>query len=54
MSERDHIWNPGICTCENKGYSKSIADDTVITCDEIMDAVAKSYVDTSKNCTNKF
>ena len=40
-----YIWNPATCSCENAKYLASIIDDSVIMCDEIIDADAepKSY-----------
>ena len=35
MCEKDYIWNPATCSCENGKYLASIIDDSVITCDEI-------------------
>ena len=44
--EKDYIWNPAICSCENGKYLASIIDDdSVIMCDEII---------TKKNYSNKF
>ena len=40
ICEKDYIWNPA--ACENGKYLVSIIDDSVITCDEIIDAEAKS------------
>ena len=31
------IWNPSSCACEINRYLKSIADDFIITCDEVID-----------------
>ena len=36
------LWNPTRCTCENGKYFRSIIDHSVVTCDEIINAVAKS------------
>ena len=36
MCKKDYSWNSGTCICENKRYSKSIADDQVIVYDEIV------------------
>ena len=33
---KDYSWNPSTCICENDKYLKSIADTSVITCDEII------------------
>ena len=35
---KKHIWNPATCTCENDKYSGSIIDNSVITCDRIIEA----------------
>ena len=35
VCEKDYIWNPGTCTCDNGKYLQSMTDDSVITCDEI-------------------
>ena len=40
-SEKDYVWNPAICNCENGKYFASIMDDSRIICDEVM----KSYDD---------
>ena len=42
MCERDYILNHSKCACEIGKSLKSIIDATVVTCDEIIDAVAKS------------
>ena len=34
---KNYIWNPATCSCENGKYVGSIIDDTVITCDEIIE-----------------
>ena len=33
-----YIWNSARCICENGKYLKTTIDDSVITCDEIIDA----------------
>ena len=35
--KKDYIWNPAKCTCENSKYVGRITDDSVITCDEIIE-----------------
>ena len=30
-------WNPATCSCENGKYLTSITDDSVITCNEIIE-----------------
>ena len=53
--EKGFIWNLAICNCENGKYLASIIDNSVITCDEIIDGhtAAKSY-DKKYNLLNKF
>ena len=33
--QRNCVWNPGTCTCENIKYLGSIIDDSVISCHKI-------------------
>ena len=37
MCKKDYIWNPGIYSCENGKYLASPVEDSVITCDEIIE-----------------
>ena len=37
VCEKDHVWNPATCNCENGKNLASIMDDSVITCDKITD-----------------
>ena len=34
---KDYIWNPSTCICENRKYLASVMDDSVITCNEIIE-----------------
>ena len=34
---KDYIWNPSTCICENRKYLVSVMDDSVITCNEIIE-----------------
>ena len=43
MHEKDYIWNPSTCTCENGKYLGSIIGDSVIKWNYAGD----------KNCSNK-
>ena len=36
-AKKDYIWNPATCCCENGKYLASIFDDSIITCDEIIE-----------------
>ena len=57
-AKKDYSWNPNTCTCENSTYLGSIADNLVITCDEIisvMDIVSTKKKNTiATNVTNNF
>ena len=35
--KKGYIWNVATCSCKNDRYAKSIIDDLVITCDEIVE-----------------
>ena len=48
MCEKNYIWNPTTCICKNEQYLASIIGDSVITCDEIIDAKAKSNNEKTK------
>ena len=56
-----YSWNPSACICENDKYLKSIADSSVVACDEIisiMNIVSTKMTDAiaanvSINCHNK-
>ena len=41
ICEKVYIWNLATCSCKNCKYFARIIDDSVITCDEIIDAEAK-------------
>ena len=40
VCEKDYIWNPATCSCQNGKYLASIIDDSAITYDEVIDAEA--------------
>ena len=50
--EKDYIWNTDTCSCEIGKYLASIF--SVITCNEIIDAEAKSYDEETKTVTVNF
>ena len=33
----NYIWNPATCSCKNGKYLASIIDDSVITCDQMIE-----------------
>ena len=38
ICEKDYIWNPSTCICENGKYLESIIDNSVIICDEVKES----------------
>ena len=52
--EKDYIWNPAKCSCKNGKYLANIIEDSVIKCNEIKDAEAKSYNEETKTVTANF
>ena len=41
MCEKDYVWNPAICNCENGKYLASVIDDSAIIFYEVIDVVLK-------------
>ena len=39
MCNKDDIWSPSTCTCENGKYLENFIDNSVNICDEIIDAI---------------
>ena len=35
ICQKDYVWNPATCSCENRKSLASITDDSAITCDKI-------------------
>ena len=50
ICEKDYVWNPATCNCENGKYLASIKDDSVITCAEVI----KSYDEEIKTSPTNF
>ena len=38
ICEKDYICNPATCSCENGRYLANIMDDSLVRCDEIIEA----------------
>ena len=38
MCEKDYVWNPATCNCENGKYLASIMEDSTITCNEVIES----------------
>ena len=36
--EKDYIWNTTTCSYQNRKYLASVTDDSVITCDEVIES----------------
>ena len=49
--KKDYSWNPSTCICENGNCLKSIVDDSVIACDEIIYVYCINKC--NKYCVNK-
>ena len=54
LCEKDYIWNPTTCSCENGKYLASINDNSVGTCDEIIDEEAKWNDEETKTIPTNF
>ena len=37
VCEKNYVWNPSLCTCENGKYLGSINDNLIVTCGEIIE-----------------
>ena len=56
MCKKEYSWNPDICSCKNGKYLASIIDDSVITCDAIIEEtkpVMKNFNDKNVICKTK-
>ena len=49
LCEKDYVWNPATCNCENGKYLASIMDDSAIICDKVIDADMESNNKTNFN-----
>ena len=54
ICEKEYIWIPAICSCENGKYLASIMNDSAIACDEIIDMEAKSNDEETKTVQTNF
>ena len=50
ICEKDYVWNPVRCNCENVKYIGSIMGDSVIIRDEITYSEEKSFNLKNKTC----
>ena len=51
--EKDYVWNPSTCNCENVKYLASIVDDLAIICDEVIESYGKEINFSEKKATCK-
>ena len=50
VCEKDYVWNPSACNCENRKYLASIIDNSVIICDEIIDIKETNFKEKNITC----
>ena len=53
MCEKDYVWNPATCNCENGKYLASIIDDSAIMCDEVRESYEEETKTVSTNSNEK-
>ena len=51
--KKDYSWNFGACTCENSKYLTSIANDSKIVCDQIINAICSVLTNVSTHFHKK-
>ena len=44
VCEKDYVWNPDICFCENEKYLASIMYDSAIVYDEVIESYAQEKI----------
>ena len=49
ICEQHYVWNSIACICENGKYLARIIDDSVITCDEIIDVEETGFNEKNYN-----
>ena len=50
ICEKDYVWSPSACICENGKYFASAMDDSVITCDKIIDVEEANFNEKNITC----
>ena len=53
ICEKDYIWNPGTCSCENSKCLEGTIDSSVILCDEIIGAEETTTIPKNIICETK-
>ena len=51
--KKTYIWNPSAYSCKNGKYLASIIDDSVITCDEVIDVKGRKTIPKNIICERK-
>ena len=41
ICEKEYVWNPSTCICENGKYLANVMDDSAIICDDVTNADVK-------------
>ena len=53
VCEKDYVWNPATCNCENGRYLAIITNHSAITCDEIIESYNEETNFNEKKATCK-
>ena len=53
VCEKDYVWNPATCNCENGKYLASIMDYSAITCNEVIEYYDEETIFNKKKATDK-
>ena len=54
MCKKDYIWNPATCSYEDGKYLTSFIDNSIITCDEIIEETKSVPINSNEqNATRK-
>ena len=54
IREKDYIWSPATCSCENRKYLASILDDSMITWNEIIEETVPTDFNDKSSLNTKF
>ena len=44
VCEKDYVWNPATWNCENGKYLASVMDDSMISCNEIINVMETNFM----------
>ena len=53
VCEKDYVWNPSACNCENRKYLASVMDDSVITRDKVIESYNEKIKTVPTNFNDK-